>query len=88
MEWGVQKAEELGLEMWLEASPYGKRLYEQQGFTSVMVTDLSPPQEPPNQEWAEIKGELGEMIEVVMWRPREGPYQEGKSVKPWEKGGS
>ena len=40
MEWGTQKADELGLPIYLESSPKGHRFYQRHGFKDVKVLDI------------------------------------------------
>jgi GNAT superfamily N-acetyltransferase len=40
LEWGLEKADREGLEVWIEASPAGKGLYEKMGWREVGVLDV------------------------------------------------
>lgn len=40
IEWGKQKANELGLPIYLESSTKGHRFYKKHGFTDVEVMDI------------------------------------------------
>lgn len=40
MEWGIQKADELGLPIYLESSPQGHRFYQKHGFKDVKVLEM------------------------------------------------
>ena len=40
LEWGLQEVDELGLECWLDASPYGLGLYKRYGWKEVKVLDF------------------------------------------------
>ncbi|KAF4462553.1 GNAT family acetyltransferase [Fusarium albosuccineum] len=84
MNWGKQKADEMGVEMWLDATEYGVPVYKKHGFTVVGVNRLRPTKTAPGKAWREIEEELQPMIFYQMWRPSGGNYEEGKTVKPWE----
>ncbi|ENH62193.1 hypothetical protein FOC1_g10015157 [Fusarium oxysporum f. sp. cubense race 1] len=84
MNWSKQKADEMGVELWLDATEQGVPVYEKHGFTVVNVNTIQPTKENPGEEWHKVKDELGPMTFRQMWRPAGGDYQEGKTVKPWE----
>lgn len=84
MNWGKQKADEMGVEMWLDATKYGVPVYLKHGFTVVGVNQVKPTKEDPGEEWVKTEKELGEMTFWPMWRPAGGDYDEETSVKPWE----
>ncbi|KAI6775966.1 hypothetical protein HG530_002724 [Fusarium avenaceum] len=84
MNWSKQKADEMGVELWLDATEQGMPVYEKHGFTVVNVNTIQPRKENPGKEWNKVKKELGTMTFRQMWRPAGGDYQEGKTVKPWE----
>ncbi|KAF5676112.1 GNAT family acetyltransferase acetyltransferase [Fusarium heterosporum] len=84
MNWSKKKADEMGVELWLDATEQGMPVYEKHGFTVVNVNTLRPMKENPGEEWNKVKEELGTMTFRQMWRPAGSDYQEGKTVKPWE----
>ena len=84
LNWGKKKADEMGVEMWLDATELGVPVYKKHGFTVVNVNRLQPAKAEPGEEWREIERELQPMTSWQMWRPAGGDYVEGKSVKPWE----
>ena len=86
LDWGVRKAAEMGAEMWLDAFQYGRPVYERFGFTTVVHHRLTPQPtvEQPDDAWKACEREWTDLEEWIMWRPRDGPYVEGKSVRPWE----
>lgn len=73
----------MGVEMWLEAWKFGKPCYERFGFTVVKHRRLRPETEIPDEAWKKCERDWTDLEEWTMWRPRDGPYIEGKSVKPW-----
>lgn len=84
LEWGIAKAKEMGVEMWLDGWRYGRPVYEQFGFTTVEQHKLKPESEQPDEAWKTCEREWTDLEEWIMWRPKDGPYVEGKSVRPWE----
>lgn len=84
LNWGKKKADEMGVEMWLDATELGVPVYKKHGFTVVNVNRLQPIKTEPGEDWKEIERELQPMTFWQMWRPAGGDYVEGKSVKPWE----
>jgi hypothetical protein len=83
MNWGINKAKEMGVEMWLDATIYGVPLYKKHGFMPVIEISLVPKSDDTDDEWKKLERELGPMSLTVMWRPASGPYEEGKTVLPW-----
>jgi predicted N-acetyltransferase YhbS len=45
IEWGLEKIETAGLDCWLDASPYGKVLYERYGWQEVRILEFDVPAE-------------------------------------------
>lgn len=84
MDWGIAKAAEMNVEIWLNAWVDGRALYESCGFTVVSHYKIEPRSEKPDEAFENCQREWTGMEEWVMWRPKDGPYVEGKSIKPWE----
>lgn len=84
MDWGIRKAAEMDVEMWLNAWTYGRRLYESCGFVTVNHYRIEPQSDKPDEAFKACQREWTGMEEWVMWRPKGGPFVEGTSVKPWE----
>lgn len=90
MEPGVAKADEMGLESWLEASWLGNALYERNGFIPVCTLTADPVMpdgltEEEKAKW-ESRRELAKppVSYTLMWRPKGEEYVEGVTVKPWD----
>lgn len=88
--WGLQRGEELGLkEAWLDATDIGQPVYARCGFRDVVrvtidpqpLKELSPAEK---EEWKALEKELLPISGTVMWRPLDGEFVEGVTVKPWE----
>ncbi|KAM5349862.1 hypothetical protein ACJ41O_006367 [Fusarium nematophilum] len=84
LSWGKKKADEMGVEMWLDATELGVPVYKKHGFTVVNVNRLQPSKAAPGEAWKVIEKELQPMVFWQMWRPAGGDYEEGRTVKPWE----
>ena len=84
VEWGLQKADELGLEAFVESTLDGKPLYESCGFTTMNEFDLkaTPPQE--TKELKRLEQDL-KFHGYFLWKPAGGVYEKGKIAVPWEK---
>jgi len=84
--WGVKKAEEMGVEMWADATSYGIPLCEKHGFVVVNENNLCPQRDDKDKDdqWRKIEGELGPLTMWQMWRHVGGKYEEGLTQKPWE----
>ncbi|EAS30278.3 GNAT family acetyltransferase [Coccidioides immitis RS] len=90
VDWGIQKADSMGLECWLDASDSGRPVYEKKGFIYIMDQALDPDMDEKKMSAAE-REELMRLREMMppthlstMWRPKGGKYSEGATVKPWE----
>jgi hypothetical protein len=59
MEWGIRKADELGLPSYIEATDIGLKLYEKYGFKVEGDIDLDATTEDPSEEFTEFREKLG-----------------------------
>ena len=71
MEWGTRKADELGLEIFVEASPLGFQLYSKHGFRAERVVELTPPRQADekDEEWAQCRRMTEGLKCAVLRRP-------------------
>jgi len=83
-EWGARKADESGLEAYVEASVMGKSVYEKHGFVVMSVPELKFENPHPSEEWKRLVQGLRAEPPTLMWRPSGGKYEAGKTVIPWE----
>jgi GNAT superfamily N-acetyltransferase len=73
MEWGIKKADELGLPSYIEATDIGLRLYEASGFRVEGEIDLDATAENPSEEFTRLREKLGCPIHGwFMRRPKHG----------------
>ena len=82
--WGVAKADELGLECFVEAANSGVSLYESHGFVVADVFRLDTRRQGASDEWEKHSREIP-VEYTFMWRPRGGRSEKGKTVFPWTK---
>jgi len=83
MEWGVRKADELGLEAYIDATAEGKPLYENYGFVAAGGIDLDASKPDPSPRWKERAQCHLPFTFWPMWRPV-GGKMEPRTVKPWD----
>ncbi|KAK2600554.1 hypothetical protein N8I77_010079 [Diaporthe amygdali] len=84
LDWGMNRADELGLEFFLDATPQGKPLYDANGFIVVEENVTAPTTDNPDEKWKETEEKVSPFTFWLMWRPVGGKYEEGKTIKPWE----
>ncbi|KAI1120429.1 acyl-CoA N-acyltransferase [Nemania abortiva] len=84
MSWGMKKADEMGVEMFLDSTPVGRPLYEANGFVMVKENIIIPQTDTPDEAWKEWQKRTGPVPFYLMWRPAGGNYEEGKTVLPWK----
>ncbi|KAI1109205.1 hypothetical protein F5Y14DRAFT_458482 [Nemania sp. NC0429] len=85
MSWGVNKADQLGVEMFLDATPMGKPLYEANNFVLIKENIIAPETNTPDESWKKLKSQVGKVPFYLMWRPVNGVYVEGKTILPGRK---
>lgn len=87
LRWGTEKADELGLEAFVESTNDGKPCYEKHGFTYMNTFYMDSTRRNPSKKWVEMENYLKTPIHCyLMWRPKGGNFEEGKTVVPWENG--
>lgn len=87
LRWGTEKADELGLEAFVESTNDGKPCYEKHGFTYMNTFYMDSTRRNPSKKWVEMENYLKTPIHCyLMWRPKGGYFEEGKTVVPWENG--
>ncbi|KZZ90681.1 Acyl-CoA N-acyltransferase [Ascosphaera apis ARSEF 7405] len=90
LQWGVDKADELGLESYLEASTLGAPAYRKFGFIDGPIVKAEPkmPEDYTDEqkaEWEELAKSQLPSASLLMWRPVKGEFVEGKTVPPWSR---
>ncbi|MCJ1310492.1 hypothetical protein MMC25_004156 [Agyrium rufum] len=70
LEWGIAKAKELNVEIWLDAWEHGVEVYRRYGFTVETEVEIKPETADPDEEWMLLEEELRPMkIWVMKWSP-------------------
>ena len=85
MDWGMAKADEMGVELFLDSTPAGRPLYDTNGFVVVEKNVIVPRTNNPDDAWKATEKKIGHSTWFLMWRPPGGNYGDGKTIKPWEK---
>lgn len=83
MAWGIEKADELGLESYIDATEAGIPLYETCGYAKASKVDLDASKDEASQQWIELREKLLPFSFWPMWRPAGGTSEMGAS-KPWD----
>jgi len=84
MNWGIQKADELGFETYIDASELGALLYKNYGFLNPGWVDVKAPvNEKPSARFKVLEDVLLPLTFLPQWRPVEGKLDES-TRKPWE----
>ena len=85
MKWGLDKADAMGLDSFVEATEAGYEMYKAAGFITVDEFWADTKTDAPTQEWKSLKEELKfPMHGYFMWRPPGGKYEKGSTKFPWE----
>ena len=85
MAWGIEKADEMGLESYVDATEAGVHLYETFGYVKASRVDFNASKENPSPQWKALQAELLPFSFWPMWRPV-GFKFEGDTVEPWKHG--
>lgn len=86
---GIQRADDLNLECWMEASAMGKPLYEKFKFRSLAKVAFDTEELDASDEWRKYAHEMTPPPIFAMWRPKHGIWkdEDGREVMmPWHLG--
>ena len=83
MAWGIDKADEMGLESYVDATDVGVPLYEAYGYVKATRVDFDASRNEPSPQWKELQAELLPFSFWPMWRPVGGKF-ERDTVEPWK----
>ena len=83
MAWGLNKADEIGLESYIDATEAGIPLYETCGYVKASRVDFNASKEEPSPQWKELQAELLPFAFWPMWRPIGGRF-ERDTEEPWK----
>ncbi|KAF2729582.1 hypothetical protein EJ04DRAFT_502097 [Polyplosphaeria fusca] len=81
--WGVEKADELQIESFIEASDMGRGLYQRFGFVVVSTDHANAERESPPEQWEALTKKFLPYFWHCMWRPVGGNFIEGETKMPW-----
>jgi hypothetical protein len=90
--WGIDKADELGIETVVSSLPSARGAYERTGLGCIEVIPPSPKlqqrlveleKEGKGQKWKELLEE--DLSGWLMWRPVGRDWVGGKDAAPWKK---
>lgn len=84
MKYGLEKAEELNLECFLEASDLGRDLYEKYEFRPLMDFHVNMHKKGASQSWIRLQNQSPKIHCTLMWRPAPKDLKEEKGVNFWE----
>ena len=85
MRWGTKKADDMGLDAFVEATDEGLLLYRAAGFVPVDDIWVDAHTETPSEEWQRLRERLKlPMHGTFMWRPPGGNHEKGVTVLPWD----
>ena len=83
IEWGFQKADDLGIESIVEATAEGRPCYMANGFRYISTFHCDPTKNDESAEWLALSRRLQTPIPLfLMWRPKGGKYVEGRTEIP------
>lgn len=83
MQWGMDHADEMGLEVVVEASDQGVDLYRKFGLTPVDKIAVDMHIDNPSNTWRKMESDFGTVLITWMWKPHGGVIEEGKTEFPW-----
>jgi len=84
MKWGMDEAEKMEVEIMVEATAIGLPLYKKFGFRVVEKIAVDTFRDNPSHIWTRLESDLQGMTFWWMWKPKNGIYQKGIDVLPWE----
>ena len=69
MDWGLERADRMGLECFIEATEEGKPCYERFGFEVLDRNELHVEKKEPGEGWREAEGQLLPFMWWSMYKP-------------------
>ena len=86
VQWGIDKADSLGLESAVEASDQGRYLYEGFYFRALLCVAINMTKKNPSDTWSALASQMGTPNTWFMWRPSKGDWESPGRKTPWEIG--
>lgn len=84
MDWGLAKAQDLGFDFYLDSTPYGRPLYEANGFSYLEENINHPTTDTPDEAWKDVEEKVGPFTFWLMWKPAGQKSEETQSAPPSE----
>ncbi|KAK7753106.1 hypothetical protein SLS62_004837 [Diatrype stigma] len=84
MDHWMTMVDDLYLESYLEGTFMSTPLYLKYGFIVVAHPTMVFRREDPSSGWVKLVRDMQAHPISIMWRPKGGVYQEGKTILPWE----
>ncbi|KAF2648406.1 hypothetical protein K491DRAFT_612804, partial [Lophiostoma macrostomum CBS 122681] len=81
--WGVEKADDMRVESFLEATDMGRELYQKLGFVVVSIEEADASRQGLDEEWEELRRKFLPYHWHCMWRPVAGVFEQGVTKLPW-----
>jgi predicted N-acetyltransferase YhbS len=78
IEWGTNRANELGVETIVVSVPFAVPIYEKTGFGIVKQIDVDFSINNPSEKWKEYQSE--DLRTFLMWKPAGRDFQSGDRV--------
>ncbi|KAI0406970.1 acyl-CoA N-acyltransferase [Xylaria palmicola] len=72
MDWGIKKSDEANMDIFLDATPHGRPLYDVNGFEYIEENINIPKLDNPDDAWKEIEEKVGPFTFWLMRRSVEG----------------
>jgi len=72
MDWGIKTADKKNLDFYLDSTPYGRPLYEANGFNYIEENVNVPVIENPDEKWEEMEEKVGPFTFWLMCRSSHG----------------
>jgi hypothetical protein len=76
----MKKADEMGVDFFLDSTPYGKPLYEANGFVCIEENVNHPKRENPDEKWKELEEKVGPFTFWLMWKPVSCRCEAGQTI--------
>ena len=78
VQWGLELADQLGLETCVVSRPSSRFLYEKRGFISIDIIQIDMSVPEPSEKWRELQ-----QLDIplyFMWRPKKAPLDKEEQV--------
>ena len=82
--WGLQRADEKGLDAYIDATDIGMELYRKHGFVPGERREFTVQSFPATKRRDELEAQLVPFRWWPALRPAGGAYEAGKGLLPWE----